>query len=94
MALLEELKEKLNINWAESDESLTRCLDRGKAFLNGITGIELDYETNIFARSLLLDYARYDFNNAAEYFEENFHSQLLRLSIQESVKERESDDTV
>ena len=38
------------------------------------------------AVSLLLDYCRYVYNNASEYFEENFSKELLRLQLQEGIK--------
>jgi hypothetical protein len=38
------------------------------------------------AVSLLLDYCRYAYNNALEYFEENFRAQILRLQLLEGVK--------
>lgn len=34
------------------------------------------------AASLLLDYCRYSYNNASEYFEENFAREILRLQLQ------------
>lgn len=38
------------------------------------------------AVSLLLDYCRYAYGNALEYFEENFAKELLRLQLQEGIK--------
>lgn len=38
------------------------------------------------AVSLLLDYCRYAYSNALEYFEENFRAQILRLQLLEGVK--------
>mgnify|MGYP001071804967 CR=1 FL=1 len=37
------------------------------------------------AVSLLLDYCRYAYNNASEYFEENFQKEILRLQLKTGV---------
>lgn len=83
--LLKQLKEALNITWNDSDEALTNCLNRGEDFLKSLSGTEPDFNKGL-ANVLLLNYARYDFNNAAEYFEENFKSEILRFQFEEAVK--------
>ena len=45
------------------------------------------------AASLLLDYCRYSYNNASEYFEENFARELLRLQLQVGVSELGVEET-
>lgn len=37
------------------------------------------------ARSLLFDFVRYAYNNASEYFEENFREEILRLQLMTGV---------
>lgn len=44
------------------------------------------------AASLLLDYCRYSYNNASEYFEENYQQELLRLQLMTAVAAMGSDD--
>lgn len=87
--LLLELKEELNIVWQDgtTDSRLDNTLNRSKAFLNNLFGVELDYIGDLVARGLALSYARYDWNNATEYFEENFHSEILRYSLQLASRE-------
>lgn len=82
---LSELKNNLQISWNGEDEKLKACLERGQAKLNGLTGTNLNYDSNIEARALLLDYCRYDYNNCSEYFEENFGREILRLQLKEAV---------
>jgi hypothetical protein len=43
------------------------------------------------AASLLLDYCRYSYNNASEYFEENFAREILRLQLQVAAEEVSAD---
>lgn len=84
--MLDAVKDYLKITWDDEDAALQSLIERGKAYLNDLTGAELDFDSNGPARSLLLDYCRYVYNNASEYFEENFASELLRLQLQMGVK--------
>lgn len=61
----------------------------GKDKLENLTGTSLDFTLENSAKTLLLDYCRYSYNNALEYFEKNFESEILRLQLQEAVKENE-----
>lgn len=86
MSLLSEVKDYLKITWDDEDLSLQGIIERGKSNLENLTGTELDFEKEGQPKSLLLDYCRYAYNNALEYFEENFHKEILRLQLMEAVK--------
>lgn len=88
MLLLESVKEYLKIDWDDEDKRLLAIIARGKANLEGLTGTTLDFETEGQPKALLLDYCRYNYNNASEYFEENYGKEILRLIFQEAIKER------
>lgn len=81
--MLEELKNYLK----EEDENLSGLLEDGKKYLNRLAGIQLDYSNDILAKDLLLDYCRYKYNNASEYFLENFSDDILRLQLESAVKD-------
>lgn len=83
--MLKELKKKLKITWNDEDDDLIRSLDSGKEYLNGIAGTSLDFEASFFNRELLFEYCRYSYNNAVEYFEENFQRQLIHLQVMNVV---------
>lgn len=87
MSLLLEVKDYLKITWEDEDNYLQGIINRGKNYLKQLTGTELDFEVEGQPKALLLDYCRYAYNNALEYFEENFHKELRRLILQEAVKE-------
>ena len=87
MSLLNNVKDYLKITWDDEDNNLQGIISRGKNYLQDLTGTELDFEVEGQPKSLLLDYCRYAYNNALEYFEENFHKELRRLILQEAVKE-------
>lgn len=85
--LLAEVKEELKITWDDEDSSLEKTITRGKDNINDLAGVELDFELNSQAKTLLLNYCRYDYNNALEYFEDNFHKEIFRLQLSEGVKQ-------
>ncbi len=132
--LLQVVKEYLQITWSDEDSRIQGIIDRGKAYLDSLAGVALDYTTpsedahaayvqalagileavrreedpvtiqegiaRILAAegqrdqavaetkphmTLLLDYCRYAYNNASEYFEENFQKEILRLQLKTGV---------
>lgn len=86
MSLLEETKEYLKITWNDEDDYLQGIIDRGKSNLQELTGTKLDFDKEGQPKSLLLDYCRYAYNSALEYFEDNFSKEILRLQLVEAVK--------
>ena len=87
MTLLDEVKEELRITWDDEDIRLQRLIERSKAYLDSLVGAELDYEKEGVSKDLLLARCRYSYNNAAEYFEENFQSDIARLQYQVGIQE-------
>lgn len=93
MALLDDLKSKLKITWTDEDVELADSIASGKAYINGLTGTTLDFDTPGEPKTLLLEYGRYDYNKAIEYFEENFASRIMRLQYTEEIKEYQAAQT-
>ncbi len=89
--LLELVKEELRITWDDEDTRLISMIERAKASLNKLMGIELDYEKPGPAQDLLLARCRYDYNNALEYFEQNFAREILRLQLQVAAEGMSAD---
>lgn len=85
--MLQEVKDNLRITWNDEDLRLNNIIARGKSYLKELTGTELDFDKEGQPKSLLLNYCRYDYNSALEYFEENFQREILRLQFVEAVKE-------
>ena len=83
--MLEQVKRYLKITWDDEDVEIQGTIDRGQAYLDDLTGAELDYASVGQPQSLLLDYCRYAYNNATEYFEENYREQILRLQLQVGI---------
>lgn len=87
MRMLKTVKDYLKITWDDEDTHVQGIIDRGQAYLNDLTGTTLGFTTANLAQSLLLDYCRYVYNNASEYFEENYSKELLRLQLSAGVDE-------
>jgi len=83
--VLEAVKSYLKITWNDEDDVIAGLINRGKAKLQELVGAELDFEAEGQARSLLFDFVRYAYNNASEYFEENFREEILRLQLMTGV---------
>ncbi len=89
--MLTEVKGYLKITWDDEDPYIEGFITRGKDHLEGLTGTKLAFEKSK-PKSLLFDYCRYAYNNALEYFDENFRGDILRLQLQEAVNEKVTTD--
>lgn len=85
--MLETVKSYLKITWNDEDTDLEKIIERGEARLNDLAGAELDFDSAGLAQDLFLDYCRYSYNNAVEYFEENFQKEILRLQLSTAAAE-------
>jgi len=90
--MLNKVKYYLKITWADEDDAIEDLIARGKKKLEELAGAELDFKTEGLARSLLFDFCRYAYNNASEYFEENFQKEILRLQIMAGIAEGEDEE--
>lgn len=97
MALLDEVKNYLDITWddGQTDLKLIGIIERGKKYLNRTAGKELDFEADDKPKELLFDYCRYVRSNALEMFQQNYLHELLSLQIEAEVAayEAESSDS-
>lgn len=97
MALLDEVKNYLDITWEDSqtDLKLVGIIERGKKYLNRVAGNELDFDADDKPKELLFDYCRYVRSNALEMFQQNYLHELLSLQIESEVAayEAESSDS-
>jgi hypothetical protein len=84
--MVEEVKKYLKIYSSREDDEIERMIGGGKAYLKGLAGPNINYETDDFAKQLLFDYCRYVYNGSFEFFESNFRSKLIRLQLSEATK--------
>ncbi|MGR5867129.1 hypothetical protein ACT7DZ_35480 [Bacillus cereus] len=79
--LLQELKDVLKITWNEEDASLIKLLEKGEAYLLGLTNASFDFSKELTPKDLLLERCRYVYNNAGDEFEKNYKNELSRLIL-------------
>lgn len=89
--MLQEVKTYLCITWEDEDldRRVTELIEQSKAALLNLTDAQLDFNSDKEARELLFNRIRYAYNNAIEYFESNFASEILRMQLREGVKKLE-----
>jgi len=92
MTEVEEIKEYLKVTWDDENDLIQGMINRSKDWINDLMGVDLDYELDSQAKSLLFDRVRYVYNNASEYFEENYQRELLRLQLKTGVNLLPEDD--
>lgn len=84
--MLQLVKDTLRITWDSDDDFINQIIERGQAHLDELVGTGLDYTKTGLAQNLFLNYCRYDYNNALEYFETNFQKEILRLQLTEGIR--------
>lgn len=91
--LLKDIKSYLHITWEDEniDKNLTGFINRGKARLQDIAGVPLDFQKDDLPKTLLFDYCRYANSQALEMFEKNFAMELMSLHIQGQISSMGSD---
>ena len=83
--LLKEFKDKMHISHKSEDRNLKNLLSSSIAYIADKCGkFKLDGETNIDkrAKELVLERTRYSYNDAVEFFEENFKSEIFSLGVE------------
>ncbi|OXS66082.1 hypothetical protein B1B04_24355 [Lysinibacillus sp. KCTC 33748] len=90
--ILEEFKLRMKLG-DDEDDNLTRILKASVEDLQDICG---DYDINTSERfkELVFERSRYVYNDALEYFHNNFLTQLNNLSIAKALESSEVDETV
>ncbi len=93
LELLKEFKERMHISHSIEDDNLKRLLSFSIVDLLDKCG-EFDIEENERAKELVFERTRYAYNDALEYFNDNFLSQINSLGLSIALKEGEPDAAV
>lgn len=83
--LLEEFKSRMHIFHNGEDDNLKQLLSFSIAFIKSKSGnVVFDGNKNVdkLAKELVIERSRYAYNDAVEYFEDNFLSEIISLSIE------------
>ncbi|PNP90624.1 hypothetical protein BMT55_11635 [Listeria newyorkensis] len=89
-ALLDEVKEYLQVTWHDEDSRIRRDIQRAMTNLQTIISPALTFADDD-GKQLLLDCCRYIRNNSYEYFQQNFLEEIQSLQWKEAIKERVND---
>ncbi|MGI2801623.1 hypothetical protein [Bacillus cereus group sp. BfR-BA-01360] len=83
--ILEEFKERMHLG-DDEDDNLRRILSASNKALLRVCG---DYHLNTDEefKELVFERSRYVYNDALEYFDKNFLSQINSLSIDKALEE-------
>ena len=98
--LLEEFKERMHISHSSEDSNLKRLLSFSVAYIEDKCGkFNLEGNSNIDkrAKELVFERTRYLYNDAVEYFDTNFQSDIISLQFEilfAKEKEGEQDEEV
>lgn len=91
--ILQEFKERLHISHSSEDENLMRVLSFSISDLLSKCG-DFDISINEKARELVFERSRYAYNDALEFFDENFLSMITSLGLSIALEESGLDETI
>lgn len=84
---LQDFKSRMKLSDYE-DENLLIILNSSHAALKSMCG-DFDVDNNLEFRELVFERARYVYNDALEYFNSNFNSEITRLGVMKALDEIE-----
>ena len=87
--LLKSVKERMRIFHSGEDENLSRMLESSEANILSLVGSQRPTEPRV--RELILERARYVYNDQVEFFYENFQGDLMALSLENYKAEEKRD---
>lgn len=86
---LKPFKERMKIFHSGEDNNLSRMLESSEANILSLVGSQRPTEPRV--RELILERARYVYNDQVEFFYENFQGDLMALSLENYEAEEKRD---
>nr|DAX30579.1 MAG TPA: Head Tail Connector Protein [Caudoviricetes sp.] len=87
--LLKPFKERMRIFHSGEDKNLSRMLESSEANILSLVGSQRPTEPRV--RELILERARYVYNDQVEFFYGNFQGDLMALSLENYKMEEKRD---
>lgn len=78
--LLKPFKERMRIFHSGEDNNISRMLESSEANILSLVGSQRPTEPRV--RELILERARYVYNDQVEFFYDNFQGDLMALSLE------------
>lgn len=88
--LLQEFKDKMHFSHKGEDSNLKKLLSFSIAAITRKVGA-FNIEENEGAKELVFERARYAYNDAVEYFDKNFSSELNSVGFEIAMAQKEGD---
>lgn len=88
--MVEEFKDRMHISHSAEDDHLKKMLSLSASAIKQNVG-DFKLEENDRAKELIFERTRYAYNDALEYFEDNFLSDLTGLGLFLALKESDDD---
>ncbi|MDX1769944.1 MAG: hypothetical protein R3328_00315 [Planococcaceae bacterium] len=85
-AILTEFKERMHLDGSYEDNNLKRILSASAEALINACG-DYDIETSETFKELVFERSRYVYNDALEYFNTNFLSEINSLGVKKALEE-------
>lgn len=87
--LLQTVKDSLGISWEDEmgERRLVTIIENGQAYISDKIGDAVDFEQPGYAKTLLLEYARYARDEALDVFENNYLALLLAARDERQVRD-------
>jgi hypothetical protein len=95
--LLKQFKDRMHITHSSEDDNLKELLSFSILAIKRTCGafdINGTEDIDVRAKELVLERTRYAYNDAVEYFEDNFLSELNSLGLSIAFKASDTDATV
>lgn len=93
--IVQEFKERMHIFHSGEDDNLKRKLSSSFAYIKSKCGkfdLSGELDSDLMGKELVFERARYAYNDALEYFDTNFLSDINSLSFE--LLEDEDDATI
>ncbi len=86
--LLKDILNELDITFKDraTKKKIRDLMHQGRGRLEQLKGAEIDFATEMTARTLLFAFCRYGRSNAVEQFEHDFSCQLTSFALESAVK--------
>ena len=83
-----EARLNLNVTWSDddTDAKIYYTYTSAQSQINDYAGCEVDYKTDILAKQLLKDLARYIWNDCRDEFEARFQHEIIKFRNDRMVK--------
>lgn len=86
-ALLSDVKNYLNITWADqaTDDKICGLIASASMYIDSKCGASQDYEADGYPRTILMEYVRYARDEALDVFENNYAHLIIAMQTEKDV---------